>query len=492
MYTDLGFRRSLVGDVDVLKVGDTFHLFHLVLPNHDFIAHSVSKDGLEWRRVDNAFFIGHPGKWDDDMLWTMHVTPDPQDPGAWRMFYTGLSRQENGSVQRVGLARSRDLYHWTKDEGNGFPLEISGEYYENHKQSGRMWVSFRDPFIFEEGGRRLMLASARANQGSLVRRGCVGLAEEVEPNHFEFRAPLHWPRNYDEIEVPGLIEVQGRYFLIGSIREDVKVRYWYADQVDGPYENYFDNVLMPAGNYAARPSCTGGESLIWNFFFRDMPGCERQQMLAPPKELVLDKTGRLQMKSFRGFNDRITCSYRTNELTPIECQRENPHAEIEQLDNRLRLTCYYGFESFVFKGIYSHFRLRASLRMEGLGKCGLLLRQTDQGDGYYVSFDLIKGLVQIRSWSASLVAGQEKGFDFTHLQAGYFVSDRTGPWDIEAVCFGTYLEISVDGNVVLTLANDQFLEGRVGFYVEGACIDLRRISLQEMWKESAIDPETQC
>ncbi len=30
------------------------------------------------------------------------------------MFYTGLSRREKGSVQRVGLAESDDLFHWRK------------------------------------------------------------------------------------------------------------------------------------------------------------------------------------------------------------------------------------------------------------------------------------------------------------------------------------------------------------------------------------------
>ena len=82
-----------------------YHLFHLVLPNHDFIAHAVSTD---------AIFLGDPGSWDDLMLWTMHVSPDPHKPGAWRMFYTGLSRRDRGLCQRVSLATSDDLYVWKK------------------------------------------------------------------------------------------------------------------------------------------------------------------------------------------------------------------------------------------------------------------------------------------------------------------------------------------------------------------------------------------
>ncbi|TMV66690.1 glycosyl hydrolase, partial [Thioclava sp. BHET1] len=92
MYASHGFLRSDIGDVDVVYHDGLYHLFHLVLPNHDFIAHAVSNDGMTWRRVKNALFVDDPGAWDDDMLWTMHVTPDPDRHGGWRMFYTGLAR----------------------------------------------------------------------------------------------------------------------------------------------------------------------------------------------------------------------------------------------------------------------------------------------------------------------------------------------------------------------------------------------------------------
>lgn len=150
MYASHGFIRSDIGDVDVLFHDGVFHLFHLVLPNHDYIAHAVSDDGLSWRRVKNALYVGEPGAWDDDMLWTMHVSPDPDREGYWRMFYTGLSRREYGRVQRVGLAASSNLVDWMRIEGPGYPLEVSGEFYESGIDEGRKWVSFRDPFFYQD------------------------------------------------------------------------------------------------------------------------------------------------------------------------------------------------------------------------------------------------------------------------------------------------------------------------------------------------------
>ena len=81
------------------------------------------------------------------MLWTMHVSPDPYRPGGWRMFYTGLCMGERGRIQRVGMARSDDLYIWHKDDSGAYPLEIPADYYEHSLEEGRHWVSFRDPYF---------------------------------------------------------------------------------------------------------------------------------------------------------------------------------------------------------------------------------------------------------------------------------------------------------------------------------------------------------
>lgn len=99
MFSETDGSRKAIGDIHVLFHKGLYHLFHLVLPNHDFIAHAVSTDAIHWRRVRNAIFLGDPGSWDDLMLWTMHVSPDPHRPGSWRMFYTGLSRKDRGLYQ---------------------------------------------------------------------------------------------------------------------------------------------------------------------------------------------------------------------------------------------------------------------------------------------------------------------------------------------------------------------------------------------------------
>ncbi|MEM1010892.1 MAG: glycosyl hydrolase [Planctomycetota bacterium] len=544
MYSDVGFEPRNVGDVDVVYHEGKFHLFHLVLPNHDYIAHAVSDDGLNWRRVENALFIGNPGSWDDDALWTMNVSGDPDKPGCWRMFYTGLSRRERGRVQRIGLAVSDDLIHWKKVNDGVYPIDVArgGEtFYESSLHEGRKWVSFRDPLFFCDGGKRWLLVSGRVKHGPVIRRGCVSLVEEVERDKWEFRPPLYHPRRYDDVEVPGLFKLGGNYFLLGSIREDVKVRYWYSETLQGPWRNYFDNVLLPQGNYAAR-TCVypleaqevdddgrlRGESpstndvcdldgcgrLVFNFYFTgSSPAASKwgqaRNLMPPPKRLVTHEDGRLLLKSFDGFDRAVRRQLHASDLGPLRPISGNPDSRVGSNE----IDCWFGsdagFETFLLQGAHRDFRLRGKLSLEGRGKCGFVFRFDEPTtSGYYLSLDLQKGLAQLRSWKSnyhetpgmtdagpgtepgvghagpavSLDEGLgENAFNFRAIQSGNFLTNRTGPWDFELLAYGKYLEFSVDGYVRLSLVDDTFRDGRLGFYAETAQIRVEHLELDHLY-----------
>ncbi|MEV8466923.1 hypothetical protein AB0T83_09050 [Fluviibacterium sp. DFM31] len=480
--------------MDVLYHEGLYHLFHLVLPNHDFIAHAVSSDGMSWRRVKNALFVGDPGSWDDDMLWTMHVSPDPAKPGGWRMFYTGLSRSEFGRVQRVGVARSDDLYNWTRcEEGEGYPLEIPGDWYESTVDEGRKWVSFRDPFYYHdpETGERMLLASARVKQGPVVRRGCVGMAREVAPDRFEFGPPLYMPGIYDDVEVPNLFRLNDRYYLIGSIREDTKIHYWYADDIAGPFMNFTDNVLLPEGNYAGRICKVGDRILIFNFFQRTEILYGREivaRLLPPPKELVPGRDGRLILKSFGGYDAIVKNPFEVTNAAEFTPLLGNPAARITPVDNWVQISCLSGFEAFLIPGEHQDFRLRARMRLKGAGKCGLVLRASEEGDGYFLSLDLEKGYAQLRRWGANPRPEFEHAFLYETLQGGNFLWHEPGDGlDIEVVAHGTYIEFSINGQVTLCVVDDTYGEGHVGFYTESATVQLDRITMD--WLDRPISEE---
>ncbi len=516
MFAEADGSRKSIGDVDVIYHDGLYHLFHLVLPNHDFIAHAVSTNGINWRRVTNALFIGDPGSWDDLMLWTMHVSPDPHQAGRWRMFYTGLSRRDQGHVQRVGLALSEDLFHWRKvpvnwrdlrgpsdpepikrarqasarqgecdcihaasDPSSCFPLAADPAHYEASLDEGRRWVSFRDPYFYFDDGRGLLLVSARVNEGPIVRRGCVAVLEEVSPHHFESLPPLHHPGLYDDIEVPNLVQLDGEYYLIGSIREDAKIRYWHTDRLGNPWRSYHDNVLMARGNYAGRVCRDDQGWLIWNFFSVDQADRTVNNLMPAPKRLRRSADGLLWAASFEEFDRWTEGEIDTRCVHPLrrDCGQQRCRVDGDHLE----LLSEAGFQAFVFDQPLDHFRLRAVLNLRGRGKCGLVFRvDPNTHDGYYLSLDMHKEVAQLRSWETGAAGSGEHMMQFRSLQSGYWHSESPGRAEVQLLAFGSYLEFSIDGRVILSLADQCFRHGLLGVYLETAHLDLSDLCVERM------------
>ncbi|QDU58521.1 glycoside hydrolase family protein [Aeoliella mucimassa] len=516
MFTETEGSRKAIGDVDILYHEGLYHLFHLVLPNHDFIAHAVSTDAINWRRVNNALFIGDPGSWDDLMLWTMSVSPDPHQPNRWRMFYTGLSRREQGDVQRIGLAVSDDLYHWRKTPVNWFdhrgahdpplvrqarqmaleqplscrhapidtasdlPLEPSPEFYESTVDEGREWVSFRDPYYYREGDRGWLIMAARTKEGPVVRRGCVGVMEEVAPGKFEARPPLHHPGLYDDIEVPNLLKIEEEYYLIGSLREDAKIRYWHTSKIGSPWRSYYDNVLLAQGNYAARVCQDDKGWLLWNFFSLGGPDRTSNNLMPPPKRLSRASNGLLRAITYEGFDNWIGRRIDASRIRPLRDYTGEQHITVES--NAFDLACEAGYQVFVFDGSLESARLSAKIDLCGLGKCGIVFRvNPETQDGYYLSLDLLKGIAQLRSWQTGQPGTGEHMMQFRTLQGGNWYSETPGKAELTLIAFGHYLELSVDGRVILTLADSTFTEGLFGVYLESSRMRMYDVEFHEMY-----------
>lgn len=515
MYSETDGSRKAIGDVDVVYHDGLYHLFHLVLPNHDFIAHAVSTDGINWRRVRNALFIGDPGSFDDLMLWTMAVSPDPHRPGGWRMFYTGLSRRDQGRIQRIGLARSEDLFHWRKepvnwrdlrgphdpepvrrareqshtndatcrqavfDAGSCFPLAPDPEHYEAGLDEGRRWVSFRDPYYYRQDDCGWLLVAGRVKDGPVVRRGCVAVLQETAPDQFESLAALHHPGLYDDIEVPNLIRLDGEYYLIGSIREDAKIRYWHTDDIHKPWRSYHDNVLMAAGNYAGRVCRDDRGWLFWNFFSLDVSSRTSNNLMPPPKRLVRGDDGLLRMATFEGFDAWLEDRVDTRCVHSLRRGLGREHCSVD--GNRLDLESEAGFQAFVFDERVASFRFRARLQLCGKGKCGIVFRVCpDTHDGYYLSLDLLKGVAQLRRWQTGPDGSGEHMMQFRPLQSSYWYTETPGQADVQLLAFGSYLEFAIDGRVVLSLADRGFQDGLLGVYLETAHLQLSGVECRRM------------
>lgn len=468
MYSGAGFSDWEIGDVDVfIDEEGVYHLFHLIIPNHDYIAHATSKDGITWKRNKNALFVGHPGEWDDDMLWTMHVSK--AKGGGYEMYYTGLQLDDKGKNQKVGRAFSDDLINWDKEDKYQLPLESQGPHYESLEENPREWLSFRDPFKYEHQGDTYVLMCARVNKGPLSRRGCVGLAKLVD-NQFELQPPLLVPHVYDDVECPCVFEFKGKHYLVGSIREDIKVRYWFSDSFEGEYSAFHANVLLPQGNYAARIVRKGDHLLVFNFYFiGDSVNVHRA--LPAPKELDVDSEGRLVLKSFYGWKKKMKKSVVQKDFMQPKKLFENETASFSQDDEKWFVSSKSGYEIFAFEKPSDNIIWEGILKLEGLGKCGLILDSDDEGNGYFISFDYENGFVQIRAWGYN-PHDNHNNFVFNSLQTNQFEINDERIVVFKLIRYGSYIELSINGSVKLTLIDSVYSNKLIGIYSSSSLISL--------------------
>ncbi len=467
MYSGSGFSDWEIGDITVIIHKGVYHLFHLIIPNHDYIAHAVSKDGISWRRVKNALFVGDPGEWDDDMLWTMHVC-EVED--KFEMYYTGLQRKDRGVISRVGLAESTNLLDWEKSKKNIYPIEPKGIYYETSSANPRTWLSFRDPFRFEHKGEVYLLIGARTIFGPVSRRGCVGIVK-ITNDEAELMPPLLSPMVYDDVECPCVFELNGRFYLIGSIREDIKVRYWFAPDFFGEYHSFHADVLLPQGNYAARIVQDGEHLLIYNFFYA-YGKIDALRVLPPPKQLDTDDRGRLLLKSYYRWDKMVTKVIQQSEFEKVEHLFSNPTASSFFESDRWICGSKSGYEIFCFQKPSASFIWEGLLTVEGMGKFGLVSDMDRDGNGYFISFNVLNGQVQIRAWGFNPL-NTRQNFIFNDIQSGLFSINKENSFRFRLIRYGHYIELSLDDIVKLTLIDYTYSGSGIGLYSASSIISLQ-------------------
>lgn len=474
-YSGSGFSDWEIGDVTIILHEGVYHLFHLIIPNHDYIAHAVSNDCISWKRVKNALFVGDPGEWDDDMLWTMHVCKVGE---RFEMYYTGLQRKLRGTNSMIGLAVSYDLYNWEKKNQGIFPIESKGPYYESMDDSPRKWLSFRDPYRIDHENITYFLVCARSARGPVSRRGCIALLKQ-ENEQVTYMKPLHTPMMYDDLECPCVFELQGRYYAIASIREDVKVRYWFANEFLGEYHAFHANVLLPQGNYAARVvESVNGKTLIYSFFYTSGL-INSHRVFLPPKQLDTDEKGRLLLKSFDHWESVAYDAFDQNHFKELRQLFNNPTASFKVEDNRWVVGSRSGHELFVMEKPADDFIWEGVLSVEGMGKLGLVTDMDEEGSGYYYSFDVVNGHIEVRAWGFN-DADIRSNFNFKVLQDNNFTINPRYTYHFKLIRFGNYIEVAIDGLVKLTLIDYSYNNQFIGLYSASSIVSLNNSIIKKL------------
>jgi beta-fructofuranosidase len=268
-----------------------YHLFYLQAPRrladpnlrHGMatVGHAVSHDLRHWVHRGTVLEVGQPGNWDDRAIWTGSVTI--RDSLAY-MFYTALSNAELAPVQRIGLAISTDLAHWQRHPNNPL-LEVDTRWYE--PQGTEQWgtQTWRDPHVVyaSEEQAYYMFLSARVKEGSHDGRAVIGLARSTDLLSWEMLPPVSIPGDFTEMEVPQVVPLNGRYYLLFCAAGHAAARlsrtgglgwagthYLVADKLTGPYRPLTDEpfVADAAGTYYAGKLVLGSAGALFFMAWR--------------------------------------------------------------------------------------------------------------------------------------------------------------------------------------------------------------------------------
>jgi beta-fructofuranosidase len=311
-----------VWDFWLVRDDTDYHAFYLQAPrslgNPDLrhlnasIGHAVSRDLRHWRVLPDALSAGPPGAWDDCAVWTGCVV---SAEGRWHMFYTGVSVEGDTVVQRAGSAMSKDLIRWRKHPQNPL-IEADPRYYEQRGEDAagyeRMWS---DPWVFRhrQKGDYHALITARTIEGPADGRGVIGHARSSDLACWETLPPLTEPGHFYVLEVPQLVELGGRYYLLFSTlaeahsaarRKETRLEpvggthYLVAEDPLGPFRFSTHDFLIgdPAGSLYSGKLIDGPDGrpnfLAWRNFTPDGAFVGE---LAEPFEIAVDGEGNLSV-----------------------------------------------------------------------------------------------------------------------------------------------------------------------------------------------------
>jgi beta-fructofuranosidase len=263
----LHFPDKWVWDFWFAQDGPDYHMFYLqadralgdpqLRHNHASIGHAVSRDLRDWEILPDALAPSKDSAaWDSFSTWTGSII---RHQGVWHMFYTGARVDEAGLIQRIGLATSDDLNVWRKHPG-GALIEADPRWYELLESKAWHDQAWRDPFVFQhtETGEFHALITGRVNDGMPGGRGVIACAKSADLVNWEVTEPLTPPGEFGQMEVPQIIEVGGRYYLLFSTNKEhhsaarqqrtrravTGTHYLVSEGLFGPYRYLTDTFMI--------------------------------------------------------------------------------------------------------------------------------------------------------------------------------------------------------------------------------------------------------
>ncbi len=235
----------------IFSITGEFYKGHDWMPDgHErTFSHGTSRDLMNWTYHEPVLSISdksYPdgnGKFEDRNVWAPHVV---RYGDTYYMFYTSINSHVS---QSISLATSKDLFHWTKYEGNPVATLEGVEWADWHR--GR-WADGRDPVVLIDGDKFYLYFTAHKAGGGLD--GAVAVMESDDL--YNWRNPRIAVNFKHAMESPQVWKSGDKYYMTTSATgqgqwvSDDPVTGWKQADFARPEIYRFEKYVATSGSYA--------------------------------------------------------------------------------------------------------------------------------------------------------------------------------------------------------------------------------------------------
>jgi len=197
-------------DAWYLNVDDTIHSFHLKShPGENWnVGHVCTKDLLHFTKLRDVLETLPEEKYPDDCLGKFTGCAVEKD-GIYYLFYTMRDRFRS---EKIGLATSTDLEHFTEYENNPV-FDLDKALFIVREKGER--TDCRDLFVIYDKERKKYFGYfvAMANIQDRGELGVVGVIESTDLLHWEKQKIVYIPEFNGIVEVPNVFKMDGKWYM---------------------------------------------------------------------------------------------------------------------------------------------------------------------------------------------------------------------------------------------------------------------------------------
>lgn len=458
-----------VTDFCITRRDGIYHLFHIrgerwtwpVGYREIDLGHAISTDMRLWTPQPPVLPAGPAGAWDEAGVWAPDII---ERDGLYYIFYTGADRKVN---QKIGLATSTDIYHWTKHPEN--PVVAPGPW--SDRARGQQ-VAGRDAMVFSDTrhDRYLMYYTATLADG----HPCIALAASQDLVHWEDMGPTYIEEDlsYNRCESAYLVQHEDKYYLFYSAKGGPQSKghspesfahfdivYLVSDDPTGGWTKPYNHELLKAWTCASEHPTFDGTTYMFYVVQEEVEGIWGASVLSDPKIVTWRQDGSIKIVEHVPDNvgQRKIFAQRDKSVSDWV---QRPGAFLLTDDGVLHAQAA-DQDAYLINPLWGQdIVVEAEFQLSAGGIGSLMVRCNPSGtSGYRFSLDPDRNMfglyMQLFNQPARLI--QERAVNLS-----------SGDWHkLKIVVQGKFLDAYVDDELLLVRTHSAFEEGCFGVHTRG-------------------------